>query len=164
MIEYRRTLIDTNNITEEGIVTAYLTKWDTVDTYNSTFTRGAFSKTFLAKAPNKIRLLWNHRDLAGKVLEAVEDDIGAKVTVKFNLETRTGQEAYSHVKHGDVDCFSFGFTSSKDAWKENVRQIQEVELFEVGPVIFEANQAATITDVRTKNQDDDFWKKINEIL
>lgn len=135
--------------TEEGIVTAYLTRWDTVDSYQSTFRRGAFKKSFRERGPAKIRLIWNHEELAGKVLECKEDDAGPMVRVRFNLDTEVGKNAYAHVRAGDVDCFSFGFRTVAEGWKDGVREIREVDILEVGPVVFEANPEASITDVRS---------------
>lgn len=134
---------------EEGIAEAYLTKWGTVDDYNSTFKRGAFKKTF-SERKGKIRLLFNHSTLCGKVIEAREDSTGPLVRCKFNLDTTAGKDAWAHVREGDVDCFSFGFLTVQDGrTKAGVREIREVKCFECGPVIFEANGEATITQVRS---------------
>ena len=135
---------------EVGLVEAYLTKWDTVDDYNSTFIRGAFKKTFQERQ-GKIRLLFNHSTLCGKVVEAREDGTGPLVRCQFNLETTAGKDAYAHVRAGDVDCFSFGFLTVQDQRnsKTSVREIREVKCYEVGPVLFEANGQATITHVRS---------------
>lgn len=148
---------------EQGIVRAYLTKWGTVDEYRSTFKQGAFKKTFEERG-DKVRLLWDHDTLCGKVLEAREDEIGPYTQVQFNLETRAGQEAFAHVKAGDVDCFSFGFNTIKDQWVDGVREIQEVRCMEVGPVVFEANAAANITEIRATDFEetdkaDELWKR-----
>ena len=132
----------------EGIVEAYLTKWDTVDDYNSTFKRGSFKKT-LQERGARVKLIFNHQTLCGKVLEAREDDKGPWVKVKFNLETRAGQEAFAHVKAEDVTCFSFGFKTVRAGVVNGVREIREIKLFEVGPVVFEANSEANIESFRS---------------
>lgn len=137
---------------EMGVVSAYLTRWGSVDDYRSRFVKGAFAESF-SSVKNRIRLVWNHTDLAGKVLEAKEDDYGPQVRVKFNLETVAGREAFSHVRHGDVDCFSFGFYTLKDRWKEGIREITSLRCVECGPVIFPANLQARIMDVRSKGDD-----------
>lgn len=134
---------------EEGIVEAYLTKWDTVDSWGTSFRKGAFKNTIKRRGSKGVRLIWNHEELAGKVLDLREDSYGPLAVVQFNLETRSGKEAFAHVKAGDISCFSFGFRTVKDGWKDQVREIQEVELFECGPVVFEANSEAKITDVRS---------------
>jgi len=135
-------------IEEEGIVEAYLTKWNTVDSYNSTFKRGAFKKTFKERQ-GKIRLLFNHQTLCGKVLEAKEDSVGPFVRCQFNMDTTAGKDAFAHVRAGDVDAFSFGFNVTKSGKREGIREIQEVICMECGPVIFPANEEASIVAFRT---------------
>lgn len=137
---------------DEGIVDAYLTAWDTIDSYKTSFQRGCFKKTFENRA-NKIRLLWNHSDLAGKVLECHEDDYGPFVRVQFNLNTETGKRAFEHIKAGDVDAFSFGFNVINDKWDNGVRTFTEVKVLECSPVLFPANEMAVITDVREDGTD-----------
>ena len=143
---------------DEGIVEAYLTAWDTVDSYKSTFKRGAFKKTFEERG-DKIRLLWNHEELAGKIIEAKEDDYGPFVRAQFNLDTRSGKEAFAHVKEKDVDSFSFGFNVINDGWAGGIREITEVRCMECGPVIFEANSAAKIVDVRAEDFDQTVYEQ-----
>ena len=138
---------------DEGIVDAYLTAWETVDSYKTSFQRGSFSKTFENRA-HKIRLLWNHDTLAGKCLEAREDEYGAFVRVQFNLDTEVGRTAFAHIKAGDVDAFSFGFNVVNDKWIDGIRTFTEVKCLECSPVMFPANEAAVITDVRAENFDE----------
>jgi len=140
-------------VEDEGVVTAYLTKWDTVDSWRSKFEKGSFANTFSKRGAKGTRLIWNHNALAGKILELREDDIGPLATVKFNLETRAGQDAYNHIKAEDVECFSFGFNVVKERWVRGVRSIQEVDMLECGPVVFQANDEAVITDVRSTDYD-----------
>jgi HK97 family phage prohead protease len=148
-----RSIGEIRETTDEGIVEAYLTAWGTVDSYKSTFKRGSFKKTFGERA-DKIRLLWNHEALAGKIIEAREDDYGPFVRCQFNLDTRSGKESFAHVKGGDVDSFSFGFNVVNDKIVNGVREISEVRCMECGPVIFEANGAAKIVDVRAEDFDE----------
>lgn len=147
---------------EEGVVEAYLTAWDTVDSYNTTFQRGCFQRTFKERG-HKIRLLWNHERLAGKIIECREDDYGPFVQAQFNLDTQIGREAFAHVRDGDVDAFSFGFNVPKggDTWESGVRTFTEVKVLECGPVVFEANSAAKVTGTRAENFGDTV--KANEI-
>ena len=135
----------------QGIVRAYLTKWGTVDSYNTTFIRGAFKKTFEQRF-KKIRVLWNHDPLAGKLLRAGEDDIGPWVEVQLNLETRAGSEAFAHIKAGDINCFSFGFNRLQAREGANgITEITEVRCVEVSPVVFEANSEAEIVEIRAED-------------
>jgi len=135
----------------EGVVKAYLTKWGTIDSYNSTFIRGSFKKTFSERG-SKIKLLYNHDPLAGKVLRTGEDEVGPWVEVQFNLDTQTGSDAFAHIRAKDIDCFSFGFNilqARKNA--DGVTEILEVRCFEVSPVVFEANSEAKIVEIRAED-------------
>lgn len=143
---------------EQGIVSAYLTKWGTVDAWGTQFEKGAFKESFESRGAKGTRLIWNHTELAGKVLSLGEDETGPFAEVQFNLETRAGKEAYEHVKAGDVECFSFGFNTQKDRWIRGVRSVQKVDMLECGPVVFQANDEAVITDVRST----DFNKTVDD--
>ena len=151
-VELRDHAGELRTIEDQGIVSAYLTKWGTVDSYGTTFTKGSFKKTFQERG-TKIKLLFNHDPLAGKVIAVGEDDIGPWVRCQFNLDTKVGFDSFAHVKAKDVDAFSFGFNrmKSKPANKENVIEITEVRVMECGPVIFPANEEAAITDVRSED-------------
>jgi len=147
---------------DEGIVDAYLTAWDTVDSYKTSFQRGSFAKTFENRA-HKIRLLWNHGELAGKCLEAREDEYGAFVKVQFNLATEVGRTAFEHIKAQDVDAFSFGFNVVNDKWVDGIRTFTEVKCLECSPVMFPANEAAVITNVRDEMQQGNDQEYINDL-
>lgn len=137
---------------EDGTCEAYLTKWGSVDSYRTQFEAGAFKNTFEKRGASGTRLFWNHRELCGKILELREDDYGPYAKCQFNLNTRAGKEAYEHVRAGDVDCFSFGFNTVKShPIKGGVRSITEVDMLECGPVVFQANDEAVITGVRSED-------------
>jgi len=139
-------------VDDQGVIEAYLTKFGSIDEYRSTFKEGSFKKTFQERG-NKIKLIWNHDVLIGKVIEAREDKYGPFVRGQINLDTQAGQEAYAHCKAGDVDAFSFGFNVIQDKWVDGIRHISEVRCMECGPVIFPANEMAEIVSVREKDEE-----------
>jgi hypothetical protein len=133
---------------EEGIIEGYAAVWDTIDSYESTFQRGAFAKT-LKERGHRVKILWNHEDtVIGKPVEIREDDKGLFVRAQLLLNTTKAREVYELIKAGAIDTFSFGFRTVKDKWSNGIRVITEVMLMEVSPVIFEANESAVITGVR----------------
>jgi len=136
--------------TDEGILEAYLTKFGTVDEYRSTFTPGSFKKTFQERG-DKIKMLWDHNNLIGHVIECREDTYGPWVKGQINMETNAGREAFAHLRAGDVDAMSFGFNVLKDKIEDEVRVISEVRCMEVSPVIFPANEQAKIVSVRAES-------------
>ncbi|MDY0071818.1 MAG: HK97 family phage prohead protease [Thauera sp.] len=152
---------------EEGVIEGYVTKWGIVDSYNSTFQRGCFTKT-LQERGKRVRVLWNHEEEPiGVPLELREDDVGLFARIKLILSVRRAQEAYDLAKAGAIDSFSFGFRTIKDAWQNGVRQIKEVALYEVSPVIFPANEQAQFTGVRSMEKQEkraeDFARSLNNI-
>ena len=132
----------------EGIIEGYLTKWNTVDSWRTSFKKGAFKNTFEKRGVKGTRLFWNHNELAGKILELREDDYGPFYVAKCNMDTEAGKKCYAHVRAEDVNCNSFGFNTVDDKWIGQVRQISEVDMLECGPVIFAANDGAEITNFR----------------
>lgn len=105
---------------------------------------GAFSKT-IKKAD--VRALWNHDPnfVLGRnktdTLKLSEDDTGLKVRI-FPPDTIWANDLLESIKRGDVDQMSFGFRTITDQWrKENgemIRELVEVELFDVSPVTYPA--------------------------
>jgi HK97 family phage prohead protease len=148
-IEYRSCSGELRASGDEGIIEGYAAVWGTVDSYNSTFQRGCFTKT-LQERGSRVKVLWNHEDtVIGKPEELREDDHGLFVRLKLVLNVNKAREVYELVKAGAIDTFSFGFNTVKDKWIDGRRTITEVRLMEVSPVIFEANSAAVITGVRS---------------
>jgi len=137
----------------EGVIEGYVTTWGTVDDYNSTFQRGAFAKT-LQERGKKVRILWNHEETPiGVPIEIREDEKGLFARIQLVMSVRRAREVFDLIQAGAIDSFSFGFRSIKDAWLDGVRQIKEVALFEISPVIFPANESAQITGVRSMDKE-----------
>lgn len=154
---------------EEGVIEGYVTKWGTVDSYGSTFERGCFAKT-LQERGGRVKVLWNHDEdeLIGKPLELREDDVGLFARIQLVMPVQRAREAFELAKAEALDSFSFGFRTIKDAWVDGVRRIKEVALYEVSPVVFEANSNALITGVRTMHNEneiraEDFAATYNQV-
>jgi len=142
-----RSIGELRAVNDDGTFEGYLTVWDTVDDWNSTFKRGSFKKTIQERG-SKVKVFFDHEHLIGSSLELREDDHGVFGRGKLNLAVDKAKEAYEFMKDGTLDGLSFGFRSIKEGFANGVREIREVQLFEFGPVTFPANDAALITDVR----------------
>jgi len=152
-----RSIGELRSVDEDGTFEGYLTVWDTVDDYNSTFTRGSFKKTIQERG-NKVKILFDHEHLIGSSIELREDDHGVFGRGKLNLDVEKAKEAYEFMKDGTLDGLSFGFRTIKEGFVNGVRQIKEVMLYEFGPNTFPANDEALITDVRSQ----DFTESLND--
>ena len=106
---------------------------------------GAFTKTIQG---GDVRALWNH-DTASPLgrtkngtLELKEDALGLHIVIT-PPDTTWAKDAMESIRRGDVDQMSFGFVCNRDNWikDENgfpLREVLEVELWEVSPVTFPA--------------------------
>lgn len=144
---------------EDGTFEGYITVWDTVDDYNSTFLRGSFAKTIQERG-SKVKVFYDHEHLVGSSLEVREDDTGVFCRGKLNLSVEKAKEAYEFMKDGTLEGLSFSFRSVKESFVKGVRQIEEVQLFEYGPVVFPANDEALIANVRSQNFDQSLTEEL----
>lgn len=126
---------------------------------------GAFDR---ALREDDVRSLFNHdtnfvlgsNRLAQPTLRLSVDKRGLRYEVTPPATQLVRDAVIEPIRRGDVDGSSFMFVARKTAWIEDtrgdrtvdVREIQEVELWEVGPVVFPA-YAGTTTGVRAADGD-----------
>ena len=113
---------------------------------------GAFAKTIKEA---DIRALWNHDPniVLGRVkagtLSLSEDEIGLLSSIE-PPDTPMHNSHLESVRRGDVDQMSFMFDVIKESWLRSegdgldLREIQEVRLYEVSPVTFPAYEGTDI--------------------
>lgn len=140
---------------DAGEFEGYACTFNSIDSYNSIFLPGCFKRTLQERA-GKVKVLWDHADLIGKPLELREDERGLFVRGKLTLEVAKAAECYALMKDGACDTMSFAFSVPQggDFWKDGVRYIKEVKLFEVSPVVFAANEESKIVSVRKTDYDE----------
>jgi HK97 family phage prohead protease len=111
---------------------------------------GAFKKAITG---GDIRSLFDHNTamVLGRTksgtLRLHEDDTGLHYEVDLP-DTQAGRDLRVSMERGDVDGSSFAFRVTKQSWDESrdipLRTIEEVELYEVGPVTFPAYPEAEV--------------------
>jgi HK97 family phage prohead protease len=112
---------------------------------------GAFTETLKTA---DVRALWQHQAAMplgrkkNNTLEIAEDDRGLHITIT-PPETQWGRDAVASIERGDVDQMSFGFETINDKWSKDengfpLRELLEVNLFEVSPVTFPAYPDTTV--------------------
>ena len=111
---------------------------------------GAFTKTLKARTP---AMLWQHKSdhVIGVWDEMRETPEGLRVKGRI-LETTLGNDVYTLAKAGALTGMSIGYgvkDSSIDK-KTGIRQLKDLDLYEVSLVTFPMNEKATITHVKTK--------------
>ncbi|MCQ4322898.1 HK97 family phage prohead protease [Stutzerimonas stutzeri] len=126
----------------------------TVGDFAEVIRKGAFTRTLSAPTAANIRAIYEHdnRSLLGKVgsstLRLREDEVG----LAFELDlpdTTLGRDLAELVKRGDVSGCSFGFIPSKETWLDNLRELRDVDLFEI---TITSSPAYAETSVQVRSQ------------
>jgi HK97 family phage prohead protease len=126
----------------EALAAAY-----TVDRQDEQITRGAFSKTIRRwRASGKmIPLHWNHSGSAADIIGWIdpvsmqETDEGLYVKGKLDLErSEVASEAWRSIKANAV-ALSFGYTADGRNRSDGVRELYNIDLYEISIVPAPAN-------------------------
>jgi len=134
--------------TQKREITGYAATWD-LDQVNDVINKGAFKKT-IAERKSQIKVMRNHSILIGKPIEMYEDEKGL-VTKSYISDTENGEETLKLAKDGILteQSIQFVIPENKSSIDNGIRHIQEIKLFEYGPVDFPANSAARILSVKS---------------
>lgn len=144
---------------EGKTLVGYAAVWDSPSEYMG-FTefvkRGAFSKTLNDGAD--VRLLIDHegvplaRSKSG-TLALEEDERGLRVEAELDPMNPDAARIMSAMKRGDLSQMSFAFRTIKDNWNNDrsVRELREVQLFDVSVVTFPAYEQ-TVAELRKRNE------------
>ena len=137
---------------EDAVFRGYASVFGTIDSQNDVIMKGAFTHT-LKKRANEVKLLWQHQALEpiGVFTHIAEDSHGLYVEGRLLLDLQRGNEAYLLLKSGALDGLSIGYSVKNADYnaENNIRLITEIELWEISLVTFPANEAATVTNVKS---------------
>lgn len=151
---------------EEGTFEGYASVYGNVDAHESVFEKGAFSKT-LKENRSRVKILWQHNpeEPIGKPLEMKSDVKGLWVRGKISDTTR-GRDALTLLRDKVITELSIGFDTIIDGWKDGVRRIKEVRLWEFSPVTWASNDMAAIFSVRQRftTESRDFDSDFDEMV
>jgi uncharacterized protein len=134
---------------EDGTIEGFAVKFDTVDSYRTTFDRRAF-----AWDGKSLPLLWSHDPSAvvGSVRAVTVENDGLKIQGRLNLEVQRAREVRAMLLAGDVSGLSIGFNRLKDESRANgVRHITQAQLREVSFVSMPSVPGSMVTSVRIHN-------------
>ena len=152
--ELRATDDDGDGLTLEGYAAVFddptrIDSWE--GQFDEIIVKGAFAKTIKERTPV---LQFDHgHDIAtgsvpiGAIQELREDDTGLFVSARLHDNARV-EPIRQAIESGAIDGMSFRFRVLREEWDETgeipVRTIREVELFELGPVVFPAYQSTSV--------------------
>jgi hypothetical protein len=118
---------------------------------------GTFSRAI--DEEQDVRGLFNHSadNVLGRTtngtLQLVQDNKGLSFDVDLDSRTHIAQDVRCFVDRGDVTGCSFAFSVRKQTWTETEddgfttyqREIEDVDLFDVGPVTYPAYDATSVS-------------------
>lgn len=147
--------LKTGGTLEPGQFEAIVSVFGNIDSYGDRMVKGAFERTLREKGPPP--LYWNHAWEAGPIgetLEARELDEG--LWIKGQLWTDITDPLIARIHKGMMSVppavreFSFAFRTVSTQWITEdgieIREILDVDLFEVGPVTVGANPATQLLE------------------
>jgi HK97 family phage prohead protease len=163
--------LEIKSLDAQGRFAGYASVFDVVDNQHDVMLRGAFYKT-LSCGVSTIKLLWQHmQDEPIGVFDRVfEDARGLYVEGRLLLDVARAKEAYALLKAGALSGLSIGYSPVRyriDA-ETGVRQLAEVDLWEISLVTFPANEAANVTVVKSvepilNNYEIEQWNQAAEL-
>ena len=136
-------------VKEEGIIEAYVSIFNNIDSDGDIIIRGAFLESLAKKFPKGV---WSHNwdQPIAKTLEAREDEKGLYIKGQFVLSVQKAKEAYDLIKAEVIDEFSIGFRILD--WEYNDagnRVIKKVKLYEWSPVLAGANPETEVLGIKS---------------
>lgn len=149
---------------EQGLFEGYLSVFGNADSYKDVVDHGAFTKTLQeAELSRKSRgtqylfpILWQHApsDPVGGFIEARETERGLYVKGQLDLDIEQGKRAYSGLKKGYLNGLSIGYDTIKHEYKDGLRHLKEIRLWEGSLVTFGANDLALVAYVKSANHNE----------
>jgi len=136
-----------------GLVKGLFSTYGNVDEVKDRVIKGAFTNSLAKYKQNdhQIPLLYMHSDLIGgiKIDSVVDTEEGLEGSALINLDVQRGKEGYALAKQGVISSFSIGYRTIKSEIVGGVRELKEVDLFEISMVPNPANVKAIIKDIKS---------------
>lgn len=154
-IQKRDFAFEIKEISETGTFSGYGSVFGVVDSYGEIVASGAFKES-LATHKSKgtmPAMLWQHRssEPMGVYTKMEEDSVGLFVEGQIAMKTQRGAEAYELMKMKAISGLSIGFIPRNETRDKitGITTLTAVDLWEVSPVTFPANDSARVQDVKS---------------
>lgn len=156
-IKFRTFEFKTDAVADDGRFTGYGSVFGVVDSYAEIVAKGAFAESLaeLASTGRVLPALWNHNssEPIGGYRAMAEDDIGLRVDgFLLKDDVARAREVHALMKSGVISGLSIGYYVRDSAYDEKtgIRTLKKLDLVEVSPVTFPANDAARIDTIKSK--------------
>lgn len=137
-----------------GLFEGYASTFGNEDSAGDTVRKGAFVKGLnqLAKDGKKVKMLWQHSRMEpiGVYNKAAEDNSGLYVEGQLTLGVQRANETHLLMQADAIDSMSIGGYVMQELYdnKTNTSELIEIDLQEISPVVFPANEKARISTVK----------------
>lgn len=145
------------SIREDGTFEGYASVFGVIDSQRDRVHAGAF-KASIAGCDKPVQLLWQHQwdKPIGVITALFEDARGLYLKGKLLLDVAQAKEAYALLKAGVVRGLSIGYSVKRSRRNPDsgVRELLDLNLWEISLVTQPANEAALVTVVKSRITDD----------
>jgi HK97 family phage prohead protease len=150
--------LELKQVDDEGIIEGYASVFGGApDLYGDVIAKGAFTATLAAHeaAGTAPLMLWGHDSFSppiGSWNEIREDRKGLWVSGSIDLDDPMGQRVHRGLKRKAMRGLSIGYETKEaeaDPKRPGVRILTAVDLWEVSPVNFPAQQRAAVENVKS---------------
>ena len=154
-IKFERDFTITKSLDDTGEFEGYASVFAVEDSHGDTVKKGAFKAGLqkLAKEKRKVKMLFNHDRFLpiGVFKEADEDSKGLYVRGKLTLGVQKADETRLLMLDEAIDSMSIGGYVRKEYWDNKTlkRDLTEIELKEISPVVFPALDDARVLSVKS---------------
>jgi HK97 family phage prohead protease len=141
------------SISEDGTFVGMGAVFNNVDLGKDRILPGAFDRTL--QAGKQFPLLWQH-DPSHPIgtFKATSTQQGLLIEGQLLLSDSTGAKAYNLLKNQVIKGLSIGYETIKSSFVDDVRELQELKLWECSIVTFPMNESAMVTGIKAMSDDD----------
>lgn len=147
---------EVKSLREDGTFEGYASVFNNVDSQRDRVHPGAF-KASIKTRDKPVQLLWQHQwdKPIGVITALFEDARGLFVKGKLLMDVAQAREAYSLLKAGVVRGLSIGYSVKRSRRNPDsgIRELLDLNLWEISLVTLPANEAAQVTVVKSRQDD-----------
>jgi HK97 family phage prohead protease len=148
--------LDVKAVSDDGTIEGYGSVFGNIDSYGEVVMPGAFTQSLVdsKRKGRTIKMLWQHDPAQpiGIWDDLAEDAKGLWVKGRLLTEvSTTAREAHGLIKAGALDGLSIGYQTldaEPDDKRPGIVLLKKLDLREVSPVTFAANERARVESVK----------------
>jgi HK97 family phage prohead protease len=156
--------LQVKTLDEQGRFAGLAAVYNNVDLGGDVIVPGAFQKT-LQDRGGEVPILFAHDSRQPVGLGKLSDTAaGLAIEGQLVLEVGKAKEAYSLLKAKVLRGLSIGYDAIKSDYKDGVRYLRELKLFEVSLVVMPMNELATVSAVKSNADLEQPIRQFREML